>query len=287
LALSIETKLFNELKIIMKSETKYIAHTSWVVISIANSNLDGITGTYYDVVRANSNGTFIKTLIIKSQVTTTSNGMVRLFVKNGTPNNNVNLLKEIPIPIVKRSGRDSSFYISIPLKYTLDHGDKLLASTENGNAINVIAECFDWHYQSPTPVVDTIQYVANTQGEKITTANPNLDGTGSLVNIFTADTAVNGFSGCAILSIRIKANKTTSPGMVRLFFLDDQLGSRPILFCEVIVPALTQNGMNPAFSHEVIMQGKLLLQCGYSILASTEIKDTFSVIVKGIDWKYP
>lgn len=271
----------------MQAETKLIALTSWTTISTANSNLDGTTGVYGTVLTANANGTLIKSIIIKSQVSLPSEGMIRLFVQNdSTPDSNVNLLMEIPTPIVKRSGRDCSYYNVIPLNYTLNHNDVLLASTQNANTFNVIAECLVWQYQSPAPTVDTAQYTANTQGEKISVANSNLDGTGTLVNIFTADTVANGFSGCEISSIIIKAQQSVTPGMVRLYFQD--LGhSNPILFCEVVIPAVTQSATDPTFSHEVILQGSIALQCGFSIWASTENRENFSVIVQGNDWLYP
>jgi len=272
----------------MKAETQLVAHTSWVTISVANSNLDGTTGTYGSVVTGSTKGTLIKSLIIKAQVSTTTDGMVRIFVKNdGTPDSNVNLLMEIPIPIVTKSSRDCSYYNVIPLNYSLNASDKLFASTQNANAFNIIAECIDWKYQVPAPTVNTIQYTANTQGEKISTANSNLDGTGTLVTIFTADTVANGFSGCEINSIRIKAQQTVSQGMVRLYFCDNLPTPSTVLFCEVIIPAVTQTGTNPTFAHEVIVQGSLALNCGYSIKASTENAESFSVVVEGQDWLYP
>jgi hypothetical protein len=274
----------------MKAETKYTALTSWAVISTANTNLDGTTGVYGTVVNGDGDGTLIKSIIIKSQVSTTTNGMIRLFVKNdGTPDSNVNLLMEIPIPIVTKSSRDCSYYTVIPLNYTLGKFGKLLASTELGNTFNVIAECVFWNYNTPAPIADTIQFVANTQGEKILVANSNLNGTGlGLVTIFTADTAANGYYGCQITSIQIKAQQTVTPGMVRLFLQDDATpATTPVLFCEIIIPALTQNGINSSFSHEVITHGNFVIQCGYSIVAATENAETFSVVIKGSDWLYP
>jgi len=270
-----------------EAETKLVALTSWTIISTANSNLNGTTGSYGVVVTAASNGTLVKTILIKSQVTTSADGMIRLFVQNdGSPDSNVNLLMEIPIPIVKKTARDCSYYNVIPFNYTLNNGDVLLASTQNADTFNVIAECLVWKYQSPAPTVDTVQYTANTQGEMISTANSNLDGTGTLVNVFTADTAANGFSGCEIYSITIKAQQSVTPGMVRLYFQNTGHGN-PILFCEVIIPAITQSATNPTFTHEVIVQGSITLQCSYSIWASTEKAEKFSVIVEAADWLYP
>ena len=62
----------------MAAETQYTANTGKVLISTANSNLDG-TGTLGTVLTAASNGTLIKAITVKAQVNTTE-GMVRLFL---------------------------------------------------------------------------------------------------------------------------------------------------------------------------------------------------------------
>ena len=63
----------------MAEETQYVANTGMQTISTANSNLDG-TGTLSSAILTGSaNGTLIKTVTVKAQVTTTQ-GMVRLYI---------------------------------------------------------------------------------------------------------------------------------------------------------------------------------------------------------------
>ncbi|MFN8331326.1 MAG: hypothetical protein U0T81_08930 [Saprospiraceae bacterium] len=60
-------------------------NTGFVTISTANSNLDG-TGTTTLLLTAGNDGTLIKSLIIKAQ-TSTSQGMIRFFIKNASNSN--------------------------------------------------------------------------------------------------------------------------------------------------------------------------------------------------------
>lgn len=88
-------------------------------------------------------------------------------------------------------------------------------------------------------------------------------------------------------SIVIKALGAVTPGMVRLFFNDNKIGAASILFCEVIIPAVTQTNVNASFTHQVIVAGSLVIQSGYSIMASTENAENFAVTINGEDWLYP
>ncbi len=154
----------------VESQTMFKAKVRWGQLTTANSNLDGLTGAYVNVVTGGGNGTLIKTIIIKGTVSTTQDGMIRLFIKSGS---NVTLIMEIPIPIVTKSARDCAYYNVLPLNYALQANELLIASTENSNSFNVIAECLDWSYAGPAPDFDNIQYLANTSGNKISVANLN------------------------------------------------------------------------------------------------------------------
>lgn len=79
----------------MNAQTRLTARTSWGQPTTANSNLDGVTGSYKNVVAGSLNGTLIKTIIVKAIVSTTTDGMVRLFVQKGSI---VTILMEIPVP---------------------------------------------------------------------------------------------------------------------------------------------------------------------------------------------
>lgn len=75
---------------------QYTARTGLAKLDVANTYLDGYTGTIFHVITAARQGTLIKTIIIKA-ITDTTLGMVRLFVKT---NNIINLLTEIPVSVV-------------------------------------------------------------------------------------------------------------------------------------------------------------------------------------------
>lgn len=78
----------------MAAETQYTANTGIVTISTANSALDG-TGTLGLVLTASGYGTLIKTITVKSRQTTTTQGMVRIFLFDGA---NYRIIQEIEIP---------------------------------------------------------------------------------------------------------------------------------------------------------------------------------------------
>jgi hypothetical protein len=129
---------------ILNERAKYTASTGMVTISTANTNLDG-TGTLGEVIRAGAlaKGTLIKSVTIKSS-TNVGQGMVRLFVFDGT---NTKLIIEVEIaPETIKSGIAHSFVKTIPLNFVLKAGWSLKASTELANTFNVIAEGLDWVY---------------------------------------------------------------------------------------------------------------------------------------------
>lgn len=263
-------------------EIQYRANTGFVTISTANSNLDG-SGTTALLLTAGSNGTLIKSIIIKAQ-TNTQQGMVRFFLKNAS-NNNYNIILEVPIPIVTKSSRDCSFHVTIPFNYSMMTGDKLYVSTQVADTFNVIAEGLNW--TNPTnaaPSENLNVYTEASGAEVVSTANSNLDGTGTLVQIFQCGAAAS-YNGCELTSIIIKAQGTTTPGMIRLFLANSD-GSSKTLFAEVIVPDCTQNSLNQSFTHQVIASGSLALTGGLKIYASTQNSETFSIIIAGANWLY-
>lgn len=257
-------------------ETLYEAKTGLVSISTANSNLDG-SGTISTVLSGATNGTLVKTLIIKAQ-TDTSEGMIRLFAKKPAGTNT--LIAEYYVPPITKSARDLSFYRVINLNYLLEFEEQLNVATQIANTFNVIAEAFDISYSASVNFIgSSLENTSNSGVTKVSVANGNLDGTGAVQNVITAAS-----SGTAIKSITIKAQQTTSPGMIRLF-IDDGSGTK-YLFCEVIVPSVVQSASTPSFSYQVIGQGTLCLQSGFKIAAATQNGERFSIVAEGADWQY-
>ncbi len=264
----------------MAAETQYTSNLGMVTISTANSNLDGSTGTYYDVITAAANGTLIITVTVKAQVSTTQ-GMVRLFAYNGST---TKLIAEIEVPAITKSSTYPAFETTVVLNYDLVASGKLKASTQNGETFNVIAEGLDWaYYGSVRP--ESTNYVAGTDYGTIDTANSNLDGTGTIINVITAASSGSGSKGTLIQSILIKAQVSTTAGMIRLFIYD---GTNTKLLTEVQVPAITKSGTANSFSARIDFGGRdFALKAGWSLKASTENAERFNVFAEGIHWGYP
>lgn len=73
--------------------------------------------------------------------------------------------------------------------------------------------------------------------------------------------------------------------MIRLF-IGNADGSSKTLFAEVVVPYSTQNSINSSFSHQVIANGSLAIRSGCAIYASTQVSETFSILIAGSQWRY-
>lgn len=110
-------------------------------VSIANTARDG-TGTIATVFTAGANGSRIDAIDIKAVGTTTA-GMIRLFIHDGT---NAQLLTEIPVTALTPSATLPSWEaqlntnsMSQVLPIILPTNYSLRASTNNAETFNVIA----------------------------------------------------------------------------------------------------------------------------------------------------
>lgn len=263
----------------MAEETQYTANTGMVTISTANSNLDGTTGTYSGAIitGAANYGTLIRSVTVKATGTTTQ-GMVRLFINDGSANK---LICEIEIPAVIPSADDPTFEITLPVEYALEPGWSLYASTEKAESFNVIAEGLDWTYYASSVRPESSRYTANTGLVNISTANANRDGTGTLGTVITAAS-----NGTQIESVNIKALVNTTDGMVRLFLYDSTLGTK--LLTEVPIRATTKSGTAHSFGARIDFGGRgFALKSGWVLKASTEKAESINVIAEGLNWTYP
>ncbi len=120
------------------------------------------------------------------------------------------------------------------------------------------------------------QYTANTGMATISTANTNLDGTGTLGTVLTG--AAN---GTLVKTVTFKAQGNTTQGMLRLFIYD---GTNTRLIEEFEVPAVTKSGQD--HSYEMTVPCNFRLKSGYVLKASTQNAETFNVIAQGADWAY-
>lgn len=110
-------------------------------ISTANTNRDG-TGTIGTVLTAGASGSRIDAVMVKATGTTTA-GMIRLFVHNGTT---AYLLNEIPVLANTPSSTAPAWEVQLNgstmsqlFPIILPTGFSLRASTNNAETFNVLA----------------------------------------------------------------------------------------------------------------------------------------------------
>lgn len=115
-------------------------------ISTANTNRDG-TGTIGIVFTAGTAGSRIDSIVIKATATTTA-GMVRLFLHDGT---NARLFTEVPVQPATPSGTIPAFEAQLTtnnaphlLPLIIPTGWSLRAATHAAEAFNVIGEGGDF-----------------------------------------------------------------------------------------------------------------------------------------------
>lgn len=110
-------------------------------VSTANTNRDG-TGTIATIFTAGSSGSRIDAINLKAVGTTTA-GMIRLFIHDGT---NTRLLTEVPVTALTPSATVPAWEAQLNtntmtqvLPIILPTGYSLRASTNNAETFNVIA----------------------------------------------------------------------------------------------------------------------------------------------------
>lgn len=256
-----------------KNEIENTAQNGMVTISTANSNLDG-TGTLSSVITGVENGTLIDRIYIKATGDTTK-GMVRLFLYQGS--GTARLFKEVSIFANDQRGITDAFAKVIRFKkgLFLPTSWSIQASTQKAESFNIIAGGASFNY----PVSETkIELTGNNSSTTVSTANTNLDGTGTLSTLITASN-----NGNRIDKVVVKAISNTTNGMVRLFLYD---GSNTKLFMEVSIPSTTKSSVVPAFSKIINFKNGFLLKPGWSIKASTEVAETFVIMADSQTWDY-
>lgn len=255
-----------------RNEIVNTAQNAMVTINTANSNLDG-TGTLGTVITGTGSGINIKRIFIKA-IGDVTQGMVRLFIDTGS---GVRLIREIPIPTVDQRGVTPAFQyvIQFPKGLVINNGWILKASTQNAESFNILAEGVSWNY----PGDNVIEFTAADQTTTVSTANSNLDGTGTLATLITGVDY-----GTDIKSITIKAVGSSTIGMVRLFLYD---GTNTKLFMEVPIPTSAQYAVVPAISRVVNFGNSgFLLKTNWSIKVSTEVAQSFAIIADAVSWDY-
>lgn len=106
-------------------------------VSTANTNYDGTTGTYADVIIGAATGTRVAEIVIQAAATTTA-GMVRLFITDGST---TRMFDEVSVAAATvgatvKGARVSTTYSNLILP---NSSWKIIASTHNAVAINIFA----------------------------------------------------------------------------------------------------------------------------------------------------
>lgn len=110
---------------------------------------------------------------------------------------------------------------------------------------------------------------------RISTANANRDGTGTLGTLVTGGT-----NGTRLTKIIVKATGTTTLGMIR-FFVYDGVNTR--IWFETKVTAITPSASVATFYYAMLLLGEnaLFLPSGYSLKVSTHNAEQFDVTAYG------
>jgi hypothetical protein len=108
---------------------------------------------------------------------------------------------------------------------------------------------------------------------KISTANANRDGTGTVGTVLTGATG----SGTKVTSITIKAEVATTAGVVRLYINNGVITS--LIYEQVIT--VTPASATVAAYYVNIPFNDMVIPATYTLLASTEKAESFSIIAYG------
>jgi hypothetical protein len=127
----------------MTTQAQYasVPRCAMAQVSAANTNRDG-TGTIVTVFTAGANGSRIERVVVQAVATTTA-GMVRLFINDGT---NARLYEEVPIfantpsaTVPAAAATLEAFSLPTLYPIVIPNGFSLSASTNNAEVFNIIA----------------------------------------------------------------------------------------------------------------------------------------------------
>lgn len=118
-----------------------------------------------------------------------------------------------------------------------------------------------------------------TDNARVTAANTNRDGSGTIVTGWTAPSG-----GSRIDFIRGRAEGSTTAGMWRVF-VTDTAGANPRLIFEMVIAAVTVGAGTEAHSAEVDLTEKpLYLAAGQLLRFSTHNAEAANIFITGADF---
>lgn len=120
---------------------------------------------------------------------------------------------------------------------------------------------------------ERLKYTVQDSMTLISTANSNLDGTGTLGTLVTGAS-----NGTMIKRVTIKARGTTTQGMIRLF---TQTAGGGQLYKEIEVPPVVQSSRDETLI--AVIDEYFFLASGNSLKASTEKGESFVIFTESVD----
>jgi len=126
---------------------------------------------------------------------------------------------------------------------------------------------------------DNAHITAITGFGQVVVPNPSRDGSGTIVDLITALR-----NGCLVQSVTVKAQETTTNGLVRLFLHN---GTNSYLLEEFFVNTAEPSDKFETTSSTLIFPNSgLFLQSGYKLQASTVHEEVFNVFASAFTWDY-
>lgn len=180
--------------------TNYKVNVGTAAISTGNSSLTGGTpGTdIFPLLTATSgyNGTAIESIYIKATGATGGDGIVRIFIYDGS--STYYLLTEVFVPYSNQSGTYQSFehVIEFPDKFQLEAGCSLYVATQRSDSFHIVAEALDWSYPTdPYPLANhtpsTVSFNTTEQLMQSYQIPAGLLQAGSLLGVYLQSSEIN------------------------------------------------------------------------------------------------
>jgi hypothetical protein len=127
--------------------TQYTTNFGYATLTTADSSMTGAGALLVFSSNNSDNGCSIKSITIKAAGKSTTSGMIRLFLDDGT-GTALTLFKEIMVPSQTPDATDQSFEYTVVFENDWDvkAGYCIYASTQNSEIFNVTVEANDWSY---------------------------------------------------------------------------------------------------------------------------------------------
>jgi len=129
------------------SYRQYHTVTGFNTASVANPNLDGSGSGIVSIYQAGNGaglmGSHITSVTIKALQSTNDNGMIRLFIYDGS---DYHLFREVCIPQTTQSAFEPSFKVVLPMDLNIEAGYQLFATTQLAQSFAITVEGADWSY---------------------------------------------------------------------------------------------------------------------------------------------